>query len=388
MNKAGYVDRGEYEACLGLAWQGLSATHRLLGLLASEGAGALWRASRARLVSLRVAGPAIAALEDARRCFDLKDAEALLRRAGLRFVPFGCSRYPKELLHLSLPPAGLFVLGAPEALDRLVCIPRVSIVGTRKASGEGLRATEAFTRAFIARDVAVISGMALGVDGRAHQTALEQGGLTVAVLGCGADVVYPPRHRWLYEKIARHGVVMSELPPGTSPARWTFPHRNRLLAALGDGVVVVEGAKTSGALQTADWALHLGRPVFSVPGSIFAESHTGCNLLLHQGAAPAVEPHITVEDFLTQTRIERGRRLENESPPSVDRGEDRSAVPACAGGTRGRSVLEALEAGPSTIDGLMIQTGLSARELGVAFAELELAGLVERAGPGVYIRAP
>jgi DNA processing protein len=382
------VSTAQYEACLGLAWQGLSGCHRLLGLLAEYSPEEIWRATRRRLTEMGVAGSVAAALEQARRCFDVHDAEVLLGRAGSRFVPFGSIWYPPELKHLSLPPAGLFVVGKDEALERSVYVPRVTIVGTRRASGEGLRATEAFSATFTAKGIAVVSGMALGVDGRAHQATLDKEGLTIAVLGCGTDVVYPPRHLRLHQRIAERGLLVSELPPGSGPARWTFPHRNRLLAALGDGVLVIEASKTSGALQTAGWALELGRQVFSVPGSIFLEGYSGCNLLLQQGATPAVEPDAVVEDFLTQTRIERGERRETRAclPAGSAKGPGTAADPVA--GTRANRILEALTAGPISMDGLVCLTGLSARELGAGVAELELDGLVKRTGPGIYIRAP
>lgn len=382
------VSREVYEAALGLAWLGTSRGHSALRAVTRLGVEGLWRAPKRVLVGMEMALPVVAALEEARRNFDVAEADALVSLAGLHFVPYGTSGYPAELGHLALPPAGLFVRGDQEALRLLAGVPRVTVVGTRKASAEGLRTTENFTAAFCARGVAVISGMALGVDGRAHQAALETGMLTAAVLGCGADVVYPPRHRWLYEKIARRGVVLSELPPGTPPARWTFPHRNRLLAALGDAVVVIEGSLTSGAMQTANWALELGRPVFSVPGSIYSEGHQGCNTLLRDGAYPALRPDLTVEDFLTQTRIDRGERRESEPRPSLGGESHSPGGPGNAAGARETSVLVALANGQASLDGLMALTGLSVRELSAVVAELELGGLVERAGPGMYIRAP
>jgi DNA processing protein len=237
-----------------------------------------------------------------------------------------------------------------------------------------------------------VSGMALGIDGRSHEAALDTGGLTVAILGCGVDVVYPPRHRHLYDRIAEKGLVISELPPGTSPSRWTFPNRNRLLAALGDGLLVVEGSLVSGAMQTAEQAAHLGRAVFAVPGSIYWEGQRGCNLLIRDGGTPALDACSTVEEFLLQTRIERGERH-----PPEDRLADGSR--SGTGGSRqdpfrelakaGReAIFEAMDERPCSIDALVLRTGMAARRLTAALAELELAGLVTRAGPGLYIRAP
>jgi DNA processing protein len=249
-----------------------------------------------------------------------------------------------------------------------------------------VRATEGFAAAFAAAGIAVVSGMAMGVDTRAHKAAVETGGLTAAVLGCGADVVYPSANRWLYEKIAAGGAVISELPPGAAPAPWTFPHRNRLLAALGDAVLVVEAPLTSGALQTADAALELGRPVFTVPGSIYAEGYRGCNRLLHDGAGPAIEPCATVEDFLLQTRIERGaRKVQGGRLPEANL---HSKGGPFGPGSRNDRVWSALRAGPCSVDVLVERTGLAARELSAALAELELEGLTRRVGPGIYARGP
>jgi DNA processing protein len=210
--------------------------------------------------------------------------------------------------------------------------------------------------------------------------------MTAAVLGCGADVVYPARHRALYGLIAEKGLIMSELPPGAPPSRWTFPNRNRLLAALGDAVLVIEGAVTSGAMQTAEQAAHLGRPVFAVPGSIYADGHRGCNLLIRDGGVPALEPEVAVEEFLLQTRIERGERRPPEPERASSTGRQDPLRDLAVAGRE--AVLEAMAEQACSVDALVLRTGMAARRLTAALAELELAGLVARAGPGLYIRAP
>ena len=380
--------RRVHDSSLGLAYVAQAGCHSLLKLLGEYGPEAVWLASGRRLLGWGAAPRAVQVFEEKRRGFRADEAGALLARAGMWFVPFGSRLYPKELAHLQLPPAGMFVRGREEVLQRVVCSARATIVGTRKATAYGLHVTEAFGRAFAAEGIVVVSGMALGVDSCAHKAAIAEGGLTAAVLGCGADIVYPPRNRWLYDQMIESGVVLSELPPGTPPARWTFPYRNRLLAALGDAVLVTEGSPTSGALQTAGWALELGRPVFSVPGSIYLDGHRGCNLLLYEGASPAVEPCVTVQDFLLQTRIERGERQSSVGGrQGAPGGQERVDVLGHLGCHRG-SVLAALEGGPSSLDGLAQRTGLTVRDLSVALVELELARQVTRVGPGTYIRAP
>jgi DNA processing protein len=346
-----------------------------------------WSASKETLAGWGMTEKAVSDFEVARRRFDPAGARALLDTLDQCFIPVGAPSYPDELLHLEAPPAGLFVRGPAQALDILNAIPRMTVVGTRKASGEGVAAAKTFTRELSGRGIAVVSGMALGIDGQAHSAALETGGLTVAVLGCGADVIYPPRHKWLHDKIARSGVIVSELPPRAHPTKWTFPRRNRLLAALGDAVLVVEGAHTSGALQTARWALELGRAVYAVPNSIFRASSEGCNALIYDGAKPALKPDLLVEDFLRATRIERGAR-ESAGALRTAVGE-RVRIPGVdADDSRGSLVLEALKAGPASVDRLVLLTGLTAREVCSALGELEVVAAVERAGPGTYLRAP
>lgn len=377
-----------YGAALGLAWLSRSGCHGLLHLLREEPPEAVWGTTRRELLSRGIHARAVDGFEAKRASFCRAQAEALMEEAAVWFVPFGSSCYPEELGQLSHPPAGLFVRGSELTLKRLLAVPRVTIVGTRGATAYGARATDAFATAFAARGVGVISGMALGIDGRAHEAAFKAGGLTAAVLGCGPDVVYPPRNRWLYERLVSDGVLLSELPPGTEPARWTFPRRNRLLAALGDAVVVVEAPRASGALQTVTWALDLGRPVFSVPGSIYAEKHVGCNQLLYDGAGAAVDPFVTVEDFLSQTRMERRGRSSSDGRLSPAPASSEHVAEVHLRGADHLRVWQALGSGPSSVDDLLQRTGLRVREVSAALAELELGGLVRRRGPGSYARAP
>jgi DNA processing protein len=378
---------GEYDCALGLAWSGMSGNSLLLTRLIEVGAKGIWGASRATLLGWGISERAAGAFVEARQRFDPSEARAALHHAGQQFIPFGSPLYPPELWQLGSPPVGLFLRGSREVWDSLMRMPRITVVGTRRATAEGLMATEAFVAALSRRGIAVISGMALGIDARAHKSALDHGGPTVAVLGCGADVVYPPRHRWLYDRILRSGMVASELPPGSHPTKWTFPHRNRLLAALADAVLVVEGSNTSGALQTARWALELGRQVFCVPGSIFNEASEGCNSLIYDGGFSALRPADLVEDFLRVTRMERGERCALE-PTRVAAGEQMPLAGVSPFDGASARVFEALRPGPRSVDGLVTVTGLSVREVSTALGEMEIRGLVCRGGPGIFLRAP
>jgi DNA processing protein len=312
------------------------------------------------------------------------DARLRLHESDTRFVPFGAAGYPREFAQLRHPPAGLFVRGSIDLLERVLRAPRITIVGTRRATPYGNRVADLFATAFVDQAVVVVSGLALGIDGRAHRAALEAGGVTVAILGCGTDVVYPTRHQSLYERVVREGLVLSELPPGTRPARWTFPARNRLLAALGDAVLVVEGSRVSGALQTAGAALELGRPVFAVPGQITGENHQGCNWLIYDGAAPAVDPCVTVEEFFQRTRIERSERQLGVPMHSLPGSTDAAAC----GSPAEVSVLQVLTTGEWSVDALAFHTGLGTRQVLASLARIEISGLAVRCGGGRYTRAP
>ncbi len=380
-------DLSDDDAALGLAFLSGGPGRGVLRLLGHHAPSTLWRASVHDLETWGLLPRAAARLAGLRRDVSIEAAKESVSAAGLRFVPFGAPGFPPELSHLGMPPAGLFVRGSEGALVRLALTARVTIVGTRRATSYGARAAERFATAFAVAGVAVASGLAYGIDTYAHKAAVSVEGLTVAILGCGADVVYPRSNARLYERIADTGLVISELPPGAPSTRWTFPHRNRLLAALGDAVLVVEAPPASGALQTASAALEIGRPVYAVPGSIFSEGYKGCNSLLRDGAGPAIEPDAFVEEFLQQTRIERGNRQVAGDCAKSWLANGQLCLPQGAT-SRHEAVWGALANGACSVDGLTGRTGLSVRELMTALVELEFAGLVQRAGPGAYARAP
>ncbi|QYJ86109.1 DNA-processing protein DprA [Shewanella mesophila] len=188
--------------------------------------------------------------------------------------------YPSLLLQIADPPPLLFVKGDPNALLR----PMIAIVGSRAASQTGLAVGYQLARELAACEIVVCSGMAAGIDGAAHQAAMDIEGTTIAVLGTGIDVIYPKRHRKLYADIQASGCLVSEFWPDTKPYAGNFPKRNRIISGLSLGVLVVEAARKSGSLITARLALEQGREVFAVPGSILAGDHQGCHDLLRDGA--------------------------------------------------------------------------------------------------------
>ena len=193
--------------------------------------------------------------------------------------------YPPLLRQLADPPAVLFAAGREETFAVLREEPAVAVVGTRRASPYGTEVAYAIGRGLGASGVPVVSGLALGIDGTAHRGCIDAGGVPVAVVACGPDVVYPRRHRGLHQRVCELGLVMSELPPGTEPYRWSFPARNRIMAGLARMTLVVEAADPSGSLITADFAKDLGRCVAAVPGRVTSSVAQGTNSLLKEGAA-------------------------------------------------------------------------------------------------------
>ncbi len=194
--------------------------------------------------------------------------------------------YPERLSHLADPPPVLFARGRLELLSR----PAVTIVGSRRSTAYGRRSAEALAAQMALRGITVVSGLALGIDGASHRGALEAGGDTIAVLGSGVDLIQPSSHRRLGERVAREGLLLSEFLPGEPARAYHFPRRNRILAALGGAVVVVEAAEKSGALITVEHALDLGLDVYAVPGALDAPQSRGCNLMIRQGAQVITSP--------------------------------------------------------------------------------------------------
>jgi DNA processing protein len=267
--------------------------------------------------------------------------------------------YPVRISELHDPPARLFLRGSrPELLGGRA----VAVVGARSCSSYGAQVARTLGRELAANGVVVVSGLARGIDGEAHRGALESGGATIAVLGCGIDRDYPAAHAGLASRIAELGLIVSEYPPGTEPAPWRFPARNRLIAALALATVVVEARERSGALITADFALELGRDVFAVPGEITASLSSGTNHLLRQGAAPL----LSVGDVLFALGLEDGAH-----------------VPTCPVSPEAASLLELLSEGAQGADDLVARSGRASADVSAALVELELAGLATHAD-GVY----
>lgn len=289
--------------------------------------------------------------------------------------------YPAALRALPQPPTVLFVKGRKALLDR----PAIAVIGTRSYSSYGRDAAVSFVVGLVRAGYVIVSGLARGIDGVAHQTALEVGGDTVAVLGCGLDVAYPPEHADLTARIAERGCLVSEFPPGAPPRKHHFPQRNRIISGLARAILVVEAAQKSGTLITAQYALEEGKEVFAVPGPIHPTSR-GTNRLIQDGAGLVV----TVADILEPLRRRSGEPL----PQPIAAGLDGDALAASLeqiqepqSSELARRIWDALGRGESELDGLTANLGAAPEVVSAALLELELAGLVHKLPGPRFARA-
>jgi DNA processing protein len=363
------LERGCAALLAGLRWM---TPVRLRALLEAHGPEGAWAAAaegrQAELAAMRGPGTGdedVAKLAGewraraaaiARAGRDPAAEAARHRAAGVRICLLGDPEHPPLLAGDRVPPAVLFAAGDLNALEG----PRVAIVGTRRCSGSGAAVARDLGRDLARAGVAVVSGLALGIDGAAHAGALSAGdGVRppVGVIGCGHDRPYPSRHRALWEAVRDRGLLVGEYPLGTAPATWRFPARNRMIAALADVVVVVESHAAGGSLLTVEEALQRGIDVMAVPGSVRSPSAAGTNQLLAEGCPPARD----ATDVLVALGLGAGARREavDLRPPPT---------PA------GRHVLEALGWEPATLEQLVVRTGRPVPEVALVLLRLEADG--------------
>ncbi|MEM5316278.1 DNA-processing protein DprA [Paraburkholderia sp. JHI869] len=343
----------------------------------------------------------------------LEALQAWRTEPGNALITLADPAYPARLLDMPDPPPLLYVKGRLELLHARA----VAVVGSRSATPQAIDDAARFARTLAAAGLTVVSGLALGVDGAAHRGALHESGGTVAVIGTGADLVYPPAHHPLATEIVAHGTLVSEWPLGTPARSANFPQRNRVIAALVEGVVVVEAAQRSGSLITARLANEMGRDVFALPGSIHAPLTRGCHGLIKQGAQ-LVETPEEVLDALNVGRpsgaargpaARQGQRRQKVSvpfdrmqreagetlplplesprsePPRARRAEGQK--PAASLGTEARRLLQALGHAPATVEILAQRTDMPEAVLQGTLLQLELAGHLDALPGGWFVRA-
>lgn len=274
-------------------------------------------------------------------------------------LALGDERYPDPLLQTADPPLLLYVQGDIALLRS----PSIGVVGSRHPTPQGRENALAFSTELSHAGWTIVSGLALGIDGAAHEGGLAGTGRTVAVVGTGLDRVYPRRHLELARRIAQHGAIVSEYSIGTPPLAPNFPQRNRIIAGLSRGTLVVEAALQSGSLITARMASEAGREVFAIPGSIHSPQSRGCHALLKQGAKLVESATEVLEEFPAQINLLESTRLSTSTTPSPDKSDP---------------LLDAMGYDPVSLDGLVARTGWPAPELNARLLELELAGDVAR----------
>ena len=299
----------------------------------------------------------------------LRDLDDLHRRGGECIIPTD-DKYPQRLRQISDPPPLLYVLGKVHLLKECC----VAIVGSRASTSYGNRVARNIAAKLSSCGITVVSGLALGIDTESHRGALASGGNTIAVLGCGVDVIYPRQNTRLFEEIGENGAIVSEYPPGTSPEGFRFPARNRIIAGLSCGVVVVEAARKSGSLITAQLALDEGREVYAVPGQVDSYKSEGTHWLLQQGAKLVQSANDILEDlgdYLCSPDAQTAQSAIEMIPPSLE--------------SKAEKLLQCIDMYPLSRDELIRRSGLEIYEFSEFLLLLELEGLVEVL-PGDKIR--
>lgn len=339
---------------------------RLRALIAAFGdIRSAWTASESDLRNLNLNQRAIDNLLRVRRDVDLDQVLIRIEQLGVQTVTWEDPGYPSLLAQTPDAPPLLFVRGSLAPDDNW----SVAMVGTRKASHYGREVARLLATELARNGITVVSGLARGIDGVVHRTALDEGGRTIAVLGSGVDIIYPPEHRKLADAIVENGAMVSDYPLGTQPEAANFPPRNRLISGLSLGTVVVEAGIRSGALITADFALDQGREVFAVPGSILSPGSSGCNRLIRDGAHVVTEASDILEVLqLEQVPEKRAAQLALPETPAE------------------AAILQHLTAEPQHLDQLARAVDLAVEVVSGTLVMMELKGMVRQVGGLQYVR--
>jgi len=328
----------------------------------------LWEAGESELKASGLCTPkVIAKLTDKEARKATEYAIEKIKKCDADVVSINDKNYPEMLRYIHDPPLVLYCRGRLEG--KADCI---AVVGSRKATWYGLDMAKRLSGELAENGITIVSGMARGIDSKAHKGAIERGGKTIAVLGCGVDIVYPPENRDLMDDIIKHGAVISEYLPGTKPSQFNFPARNRIISGLSRGVAVIEAGERSGSLITADFALDQGREVFAVPGNINSASSIGTNRLIRDGAKIVT----CVEDILDELKISYSTH--NAKDLTAKLAEMRLSDDE-------RTIAQRLLDGPVHLDVLSRECGMSVQMTASILVMLELSGFVEQL-PGKYYK--
>lgn len=325
-----------------------------------------WNADAGALKAAGLDRRALKNLLETRATRDLDAEMERIRAQGTSVLTWEDEDYPRLLQQIYDPPPMLYVKGQLLPEDEWA----VAVVGTRAATTYGREAAMRIAGGLARNGVTIVSGLARGIDSTAHRAALDAGGRTIGVLGCGLDIAYPPENRGLAAQITQQGALVSEYALGTPPERGNFPPRNRIIAGMSLGTVIVEAGRRSGALITADYALDQGREVFAVPGDIFRRASQGTNALIREGATPV----LSLEDIL---------EVLNLSMVSQQQAA-RAIIPENQTEAR---LLDYLSADPVHVDEIGRQVGLPISEVTSALALMELKGMVRQVGGMHYVLA-
>lgn len=325
-----------------------------------------WDAPAGALISAGLPARVVENFLVVRKQVNLEVVMQRVADSGVQVITWDDAIYPRRLKEIDQPPPVLFVRGSINVEDDWA----VSVVGTRRVTPYGRQVASEIARYLAQNGVTVVSGLARGVDAIAHQTAMQAGGRTLAILGSGVDTIYPPEHRKLAEDISRQGAVMSDYPLGTQPESRNFPPRNRIIAGLSLATIVVEAGETSGALITAEFAVEQGRDVFAVPGSILTPQSEGTNRLIEQGARP----------LLRMSEILESLKLE-QIP------EKQASRKAIAASPEENRLLSCLTQDPRHIDEICALSGLPIQAVSATLTMMELKGLVTQVGGMNYVAA-
>ena len=322
-----------------------------------------WKASRKELLEIGLGQKLTEKFLLFRKSFDFDKYLKRLELLKVSVLTLKDKKYPKLLREIKTAPFVLYVKGEIQSQDDKA----LAVVGTRKVTSYGREVTQVLTRDLVTQGLTIISGMARGVDSIAHQTALKAGGRTIAVLGCGIDIIYPPENRGLYQKICEKGAVVSEVPLGKYVTRGIFPARNRIISGLSLGILVTEGARVSGSLITASYAGEQGREVFAVPGPITSLFSQGPASLIKKGAKLVYNAKDILEELDMRFEV-LGSRFEGRKGETEEE----------------RKIIKILQDGNLHIDEIVRKSDLKISQVGSILSLMEIKGMVKNFGRMIY----